>query len=60
MSEDRYDFFDDDWLSIKETLYLNSIPGAREAILEGMATPSEELAGKEALEAIFNTETSDD
>ena len=33
-----------------ETDYILSIPGARESILEGMATPSEELAGKEALE----------
>ncbi len=41
---------EDDWLSIKETLYLHSIPDVREAILEGMATPSEELAGEEALE----------
>ena len=41
---------EDDLSSIKETLYLLSIPGAREAILEGMATPSEELVGKEAVE----------
>lgn len=32
-----------DWASIQETLYLQSVPGMREAILEGMATPVEEL-----------------
>lgn len=34
----------DDWRAIQETLYLLSIPGMREAILEGMATPLEELS----------------
>ena len=29
----------DDWSSIQETLYLLSIPGLRESIREGMATP---------------------
>ena len=28
-----------DWASIQETLYLTSIPGMRESILEGLATP---------------------
>jgi antitoxin YefM len=28
-----------DWASIQETLYLLSIPGMRESIREGMATP---------------------
>lgn len=32
----------DDWRSIQETLYLLSIPGMRESILEGMAAPSSE------------------
>lgn len=32
----------DDWRSIQETLYLLSIPGMRESILEGMATPLSE------------------
>ncbi|MBW3586132.1 MAG: type II toxin-antitoxin system Phd/YefM family antitoxin [Cyanobacteria bacterium 0813] len=31
-----------DWASVQETLYLLSIPGMRESILEGMATPIEE------------------
>lgn len=30
-----------DWRSIQETLYLTSIPGMRESILEGMAQPDE-------------------
>ena len=34
---------EDDWRAVQETLYLVSIPGMRESILEGMATPVEEL-----------------
>jgi prevent-host-death family protein len=30
---------EDDWRSIEETLYLLSIPGMRESIVEGMNTP---------------------
>ena len=30
---------EDDWNSIQETLYLVSIPGMRDSILEGMKTP---------------------
>ncbi|MBM5807238.1 MAG: type II toxin-antitoxin system Phd/YefM family antitoxin [Cyanobacteria bacterium M_surface_10_m2_179] len=33
-----------DWRAIQETLYLTSIPGMRESILEGMATPMDELS----------------
>lgn len=33
---------EDDWRSIQETVYLLSIPGMREAIREGLATPLEE------------------
>jgi antitoxin YefM len=33
----------DDWDSVQETLYLVSIPGMRESILEGMATPPADL-----------------
>lgn len=32
-----------DWNSVQETLYLVSIPGMRESILEGMGTPASEL-----------------
>ena len=35
---------EDDWRSIQETLYLNNIPGMRESIREGLATPIEECS----------------
>jgi len=34
---------EEDWRAIQETLYLDSIPGMRESILEGMNTPAEEM-----------------
>ena len=34
---------EDDWRAIQETLHLVSIRGMRESILEGMATPLDEL-----------------
>ncbi|MCL5734308.1 MAG: type II toxin-antitoxin system Phd/YefM family antitoxin [Actinobacteria bacterium] len=37
---------EDDWRAVQETLHLMSIPGMRESILEGMATPIEELEDK--------------
>lgn len=33
---------ENDWRAVQETLYLVSIPGMRESILEGMATPVDE------------------
>lgn len=33
---------EDDWASVQETLYLLSVPGMRESIREGLATPIEE------------------
>jgi antitoxin YefM len=33
---------EDDWLAIQETLYLYSIPGMQESIIEGLNTPIEE------------------
>lgn len=33
---------EDDWNAINETLYLVSIPGMRESIIEGMATDADE------------------
>jgi prevent-host-death family protein len=33
----------EDWDAVQETLYLVSIPGMRDSIIEGMATPTEEL-----------------
>ena len=34
---------EDDWRAVQETLFLVSIPGMRESILEGLATPPDEL-----------------
>ena len=34
---------EDDWRAVQETLYLVSIPGMRESIIDGMATPIAEL-----------------
>ena len=34
---------EDDWRSVQATLYLVSIPGMRESIREGLATPVDEL-----------------
>ena len=33
---------EEDWNSIQETLYLLSVPGMRESIREGLATPVDE------------------
>lgn len=38
---------EDDYNSIMETLYLTSIPGMREKIIEGLATPPEECLSEE-------------
>lgn len=35
---------EDDWRSIQETLYLVSIPGMRDKLMKGLATPNEECA----------------
>lgn len=35
---------EEDWSSIQETLYLLAIPGMRESIKEGLATPIEDCA----------------
>ncbi|MEH2212281.1 type II toxin-antitoxin system Phd/YefM family antitoxin [Nostoc sp.] len=35
-----------DWSAIQETLYLLSLPGMRESIKEGLATPIQECDGK--------------
>lgn len=37
---------EDDWRAVQETLHLISIPGMRDSILEGMATPADELEDK--------------
>ncbi|MEM7551452.1 MAG: type II toxin-antitoxin system Phd/YefM family antitoxin [Bacteroidota bacterium] len=35
---------EEDWRSIQETLFLSSIPGMRESIVEGMETPLSETS----------------
>ena len=37
---------EDDWRAIQETLYLVSIPGMRESIRKGLATPISKLSKK--------------
>lgn len=40
----------DDWESIQETLYLQSIPGMQQSIIEGMSTPLSECVSEDELE----------
>ncbi|MGL6343495.1 MAG: type II toxin-antitoxin system Phd/YefM family antitoxin [Waterburya sp.] len=40
----------DDWENIQETLYLQSIPGMQQSIIEGMATPLSECVSEDELE----------
>jgi prevent-host-death family protein len=35
---------EEDWRAVSETLYLLSLPGMRESVLEGLATPLEECS----------------
>ena len=35
---------EDDWRAVEETLYLTSIPGMRESIINGLNTPIEECS----------------
>lgn len=37
---------EEDWRAIEETLYLLSIPGMRESIRKGLATPVSKTSGK--------------
>ncbi|MEC9484025.1 MAG: type II toxin-antitoxin system Phd/YefM family antitoxin [Halomonas sp.] len=37
---------EEDWQAIQETLFLLSVPGMRESIREGMATPVDECDGE--------------
>jgi prevent-host-death family protein len=39
---------EDDWRAVQETLYLASIPGVSQDILEGMATPADQLEDEPA------------
>lgn len=35
---------EDDWSAVQETLYLLSVPGMRESIKEGLATPEKDCS----------------
>ena len=37
---------EEDWRAVQETLYLLSIPGMRESIVEGLKTPASKCAKK--------------
>ncbi len=37
---------EDDWRSIQETLYLLSVPGMRDSIVQGLKTPLEDTSDK--------------
>lgn len=35
---------EDDWQAVQETLFLHSVPGIKESIIEGMQTPIDECS----------------
>lgn len=41
---------EDEWAAIEETLYLNSIPGMAESIIEGSAEPLSDCIDEDSLE----------
>ena len=41
---------EDEWAAIEETLYLMSIPGMAQSLIDGRDTPIEECVGESALE----------
>ncbi len=45
---------EEDWNAIQETLYLYSIPGMVESIIEGGKTPIEDCVSEEAIRTILN------
>lgn len=47
---DAYLVSAEDWNAVQETLYLLSIPGMREALIEGMNTPLEDCINRDALD----------
>ncbi len=40
---------EEDWKSVQETLYLLSVPGMREALIEGVNTPADECKTAEGI-----------
>ncbi|MEQ1606356.1 MAG: type II toxin-antitoxin system Phd/YefM family antitoxin [Pyrinomonadaceae bacterium] len=47
---------EEDWDGLHETMYLLSIPGMRESLLEGSATPDEEMVSHEDIMKILRGE----
>ena len=45
---------EEDWRSVQETLYLMSIPGMRESILEGMSAPKTSLLSEKEFFSALN------
>jgi prevent-host-death family protein len=41
---------EDDWNAIKETMYLNSVPGMTESLIKGNNTPLEECLSEDEVE----------
>lgn len=41
---------EDDWRAVQETLFLLSVPGMRESVIDGLRTPVEECARELALD----------
>lgn len=47
---------EEDWRSIEETLYLSSIPGMKESLLEASNTPDDEWVSHEEILKILEAE----
>lgn len=45
---------EEDWDALHETMYLLSIPGMRESLMEGQKTPDEEMVSHEEILKILN------
>lgn len=50
---------EEDWRSIQETLYLSSIPGMVDSILEASNTPDEEFLSEEEFTRLLNEDKED-
>lgn len=51
---------EDDWRAMEETVYLLSIPGMRESIIEGINAPDEEMLSEEEFYAKLDEEGDED
>jgi len=50
---------EEDWRSIQETIYLSSIPGVRESILEAAKTPDEEFLSEDEFMRLLDEDETD-